>query len=156
MKSHTTSILFLLGVVFNSFGQDRLSGETFATRSEVISTNGMAATNHPIATQIAIEILKKGGSAVDAAIGANAFLGFADPAMNGIGGDLYAIIWNAKDKKLHALNASGRSPKNLDLQYFKENNLRSIPGAGSLGITVPGCVDGWFEMHSKFGTLPMK
>ena len=147
-------ILLLCGFVVKS--QDRLSGETFATRSEVIARNGMAATNHPIATQIAIEILKKDGSAVDAAIAANAFLGFADPAMNGIGGDLFAIIWSAKDKKLFALNASGRSPMDLSLQYFKENNIASIPGAGPLGITIPGCVDGWFEMHNKFGHLPIE
>jgi gamma-glutamyltranspeptidase/glutathione hydrolase len=135
--------------------QDRLSGKTFATRSEVIAKNGMAATNHPLATQIAIDILKKGGSAVDAAIAANAFLGFADPAMNGIGGDLFAIIWNADDEKLYALNASGRSPAKLNLQYFKDHNLTSIPGASPLAITVPGCVDGWYEMHQKFGRMPM-
>jgi gamma-glutamyltranspeptidase/glutathione hydrolase len=135
--------------------QDRLSGKTFATRSEVIAKNGMAATNHPLATQIAIDILKKGGSAVDAAIAANAFLGFADPAMNGIGGDLFAIIWNADDEKLYALNASGRSPAKLNLQYFKDHNLTSIPGASPLAITVPGCVDGWYEMHQKFGRIPM-
>ena len=85
----------------NSVGQDRLSGKTFTTRSEVIARNGMAATNHPIASQIAIEVLKNGGTAVDAAIAANAFLGFADPGMNGIGGDLFAIVWDAKTKKLY-------------------------------------------------------
>ena len=95
--------------------QDRLSGKSFASRSEVLATNGMAATNHPIATQIAIEILKKGGSAIDAAIAANAFLGFADPGMNGIGGDLFAIVWSAKDQRLYGLNASGKSAKNLSL-----------------------------------------
>ncbi len=155
MTKISAPILVLLLLTSLSNAQDRLSGETFATRSEVIARNGMAATNHPIATQIPVEILKKGGSAVDAAIAANAFLGFADPAMNGIGGDLFAIIWSARDKKLYALNTSGRSPKNLSLQYFKENNLSSIPGAGPLGITVPGCVDGWFEMHNKFGVMSM-
>ncbi|MEP6584905.1 MAG: gamma-glutamyltransferase, partial [Ginsengibacter sp.] len=110
--------LFLLTfVIFNSSlrSQDRLSGKTFSTRSEVIARNGMVATSHPIATQIAIEILKKGGSAVDAAIAANAFIGFADPGMNGIGGDLFAIVWDAKTKKLYGLNASGRSPAAMSL-----------------------------------------
>src|SRR5690554_1422697 len=103
--------------------QDRLSGHLFATRSEVIAKNGMAATNHPLATQVAIDILKQGGSAVDAAIAANAFLGFADPAMNGPGGDLFAIIWSAEDQKLHGLNASGKSPDELTLEYFQENSI---------------------------------
>lgn len=136
--------------------QDRLSGATFATRSEVLARHGMAATNHPLATQVALDVLKKGGTAADAAIAANAFLGFADPAMNGVGGDLFAIVWSAKDKKLYGLNGSGRSPKGLSLDYFTEKKLRSIPAAGPLPVTVPGCVDGWFELHEKFGKLPME
>lgn len=134
--------------------QDRLSGKSFATRSEVLSTNGMAATNHPIATQIAIEILKKGGSAVDAAIAANAFLGFADPAMNGIGGDLFAIVWDSDTQKLFGLNASGKSPKELSSEQFKNevDGGRSY-FTGTLSVTTPGCVDGWFALHQKFGNL---
>ena len=153
-KSFLTLALILFSVI--SHTQDRLSGKSFATRSEVIAKNGMVATNHPIASQIAIEILKKGGSAVDAAIASNAFLGFADPAMNGIGGDLFAIIWSAKNEKLYAINASGRSAQNMTLKDLQDKGLSSIPGEGPLGITVPGCVDGWFEMHDKFGRLPMK
>ncbi|NND08473.1 MAG: gamma-glutamyltransferase [Saprospiraceae bacterium] len=137
-------------------GQDRLSGKKFATRSEVMTVNGMAATNHPIATQVALEILKKGGTAVDAAIAANAFLGFADPAMNGIGGDLFAIVWNADEKKLYGLNGSGKSPQSLSKNYFSSRNMRTISPAGPLPVTVPGCVDAWFELHRKFGKLPVK
>lgn len=117
--------------------------------------NGMAATNHPLATQVAIDILQDGGSAVDAAIAANAFLGFADPAMNGIGGDLFAIIWVEEEQRLYGLNASGRSPESLTKDYFLEKSMSRIPGAGLLPVTVPGCVDGWFEMHERFGKLPM-
>ncbi|MGF1671826.1 MAG: gamma-glutamyltransferase family protein, partial [Balneolaceae bacterium] len=133
--------------------QDRLSGKLFATRSEVIAKNGMAATNHPLASQIALDILKMGGSAVDAAIAANAFLGFADPAMNGPGGDMFAIVWSAEDEKLIGLNASGKSPQNLTAAYFKEKNMSRIPAAGPLSITVPGVVDGWFALHNRFGNL---
>jgi gamma-glutamyltranspeptidase/glutathione hydrolase len=147
------ALLFL--VTINLYAQDRLSGELFATRSEVIAKNGMAATNHPIASQIAIEILKKGGTAADAAIAANAFLGFADPAMNGIGGDMFAIIWSAKDQKLYGLNASGQSPESLSLEYFKSNGMSSIPASSPLAVTVPGVVDGWFELHDKFGSVDM-
>jgi gamma-glutamyltranspeptidase / glutathione hydrolase len=133
--------------------QDRLSGKNFATRSEVIARNGMAATNHPLATMVAMDLLKQGGSAVDAAIGANAFLGFADPAMNGIGGDLFAIVWDAETRRLWGLNASGRSPRGLTLAHFKEKGLRGIPAGGPLSVTVPGCVDGWAELHGRFGKL---
>ncbi len=140
----------------NALAQDRLSGKTFATRSEVIARNGMAATNHPIASQIAIEVLKKGGSAVDAAIAANAFLGFADPGMNGIGGDLFAIVWDAKTKKLYGLNGSGRSPQSLTLAHLQaEEKKQNYYYQGSLSITTPGCVDGWYMLHGKFGKLPM-
>ena len=147
-------LFFILVLPSMVLCQDRLSGKNFATRSEVIARNGMAATNHPLATQIALAILKKGGTAVDAAIAANAFLGFADPAMNGIGGDLYAIVWDAREEKLFGLNASGRSSQNLPLAYFNQKGLKSIPAAGPLPVTVPGCVDGWFSLHGRFGRLP--
>ncbi|MFK5958330.1 MAG: gamma-glutamyltransferase, partial [Lutibacter sp.] len=135
---------------------DRVNGANFSTRSEVISQNGMVATSHPLATQIGIDILKQGGNAIDAAIAVNAALGLMEPTGSGIGGDLFAIIWSAKDKKLYGLNASGRSPEKLTLQYFKDKNMTKIPSFGPLPVSVPGCVDGWFEMHSKFGTLNMK
>ena len=140
----------------NTLAQDRLSGKSFTTRSEVIARNGMVATNHPIASQIAIEVLKKGGTAVDAAIAANAFLGFADPGMNGIGGDLFAIVWDAKTKKLTGLNASGRSPRTMTLAHLQQQAKNNILHySGPLSVTVPGCVDGWFMLHGKFGKLPM-
>ncbi len=134
---------------------DRITGHAFATRSEVIARNGMAATSHPLATQIALDILKKGGSAVDAAIGANAALGLMEPTGNGMGGDLFAIIWDAESGQLHGLNASGRSPQSLTINDFRNRELQYIPPYGPLPITVPGCVDGWFELHDKFGKLSM-
>ncbi len=134
---------------------DRVTGKKFATRSEVIAENGMAATSQPLATQIALDILKKGGSAVDAAIAANAALGLMEPTGNGMGGDLFAIVWDAKSKRLHGLNASGRSPLSLTLEEFKKRELTSVPAYGVLPISVPGCVDGWFELHGKFGKLEM-
>ena len=137
-------------------GQDRPVGHTFATRSEVIAKHGMVATSHPLATQVAIDILKKGGSAIDAAIAANATLGLMEPTGSGIGGDLFAIVWDAKAGKLWGLNASGRSPKSLTLDYLKKQGLSKIPSTGPLPVSVPGCVDGWFELHKKFGKLPMK
>jgi gamma-glutamyltranspeptidase/glutathione hydrolase len=136
-------------------GPDRITGAAFATRSEVIATHGMAATSHPLATQVALDILKAGGSAVDAAIAANAALGLMEPVGNGMGGDLFAIVWDPKTRKLHGLNASGRSPRSLTLEHFRQRGLTTIPKHGPLPVSVPGCVDGWFELHRKFGTLPM-
>jgi len=137
-------------------GQDRLTGKPFATRSEVIAQHGMACTSQPLATQVALDILKQGGNAIDAAIAANAVIGLMEPTGNGIGGDLFAIIWDSNTEQLYGLNASGRSPKSLTLDYFKENGFERIPSHGPLPVSVPGCVDGWFEMHKKFGTLPME
>lgn len=137
------------------FSQDRMTGLNFATRSEVIAQHGMACTSQPLATQVAIDILKKGGTAVDAAIAANAMLGLVEPTGSGIGGDLFAIVWDAKSQKLYGLNASGRSPKSLTLDYFKQKGITHIPAFGPLPVSVPGCVDGWFELHQKFGRLPM-
>jgi gamma-glutamyltranspeptidase/glutathione hydrolase len=136
--------------------QDRITGETFATRSEVIAQHGMACTSQPLATQVALDILKAGGNAVDAAIAANAVLGLVEPISNGIGGDLFAIIWDAGTKKLYGLNASGRSPRSLSLEYFKENGYDKIPSYGPLPVSVPGCVDGWFELNKKFGSMDME
>ncbi len=143
-------------LVHSCHAGDRPTGRKFATRSEVIARHGMAATSQPLATQVALDILKRGGSAVDAAIAANATLGLMEPTGNGIGGDLFAIVWDAKTQKLHGLNASGRSPASLTLEEFRKRDLESIPPFGPLPVTVPGCVDGWFALHSKFGKLPMK
>jgi gamma-glutamyltranspeptidase/glutathione hydrolase len=138
----------------------RPSGSMIATRSEVIATQGMAATSHPLVSQVALDVLKRGGTAVDAAIAANATIGLMEPTGNGIGGDLFAIVWDAKSKKLYGLNASGRSPKSLTLARLRDElrklNRSTIPPRGPLPVSVPGTVDGWFELHGKFGKLPMK
>jgi len=134
---------------------DRVTGEPFATRSEVIAPKAMAATSQPLATQIALEIMRAGGSAVDAAIAANAALGLMEPTGSGIGGDLFAIVWDPETGKLHGLNASGRSPRTLTLEEFQQRGLDHVPPYGVLPISVPGAVDGWFELHAKFGRLPM-
>lgn len=149
-------ILVFLLLTITATAQDRLTGETFTTRSEIIAQNGMAATSQPLATQVALDVLKKGGSAMDAAIAANAVLGLVEPASCGIGGDIFAIVWDAKSQKLFGFNGSGRAPKALTLDYFVENNMKYVPFYGPLPVTVPGCVDGWFAMHQKFGKLPMK
>ena len=145
-------IILLPGLLI---AQDRITGHNFATRSEVIAQNGMVATSHPLATQAALDILKKGGSAVDAAITANAMLGLMEPTGCGIGGDLFAIIWDAETQQLYGLNASGRSPKSLTREYYLEQGYEYIPMFGALTVSVPGAVDGWFEMHNKFGKLDM-
>ena len=138
-------------------GGDRLIGQAFATRSPVIAKNGMAATSQPLASQVAIDVLKKGGSAVDAAIAANAALGLMEPTGCGIGGDLFAIVWDPETQQLYGLNGSGRAPKGLTLEGMKAalGGRTSIPGWGSLPVSVPGAVDGWFELHGRFGRLPM-
>lgn len=154
--SATLALVGALSVISGVNAYDRVNGEGFASRSPVLATQGMAATSQPLATQVALDILKRGGSAVDAAIAANAAQGLMEPTGNGIGGDLFAIVWSAKDKKLHGLNASGRSPKSLPFNYFSDNNLSKIPSHGPLPVSVPGTVDGWFELHEKFGKLPME
>jgi gamma-glutamyltranspeptidase/glutathione hydrolase len=136
-------------------GYDRNSGLPFASRSEVIARNGMAATSHPLTTQIALDVLKTGGNAVDAAIAANAALGLMEPTGNGIGGDLFAIVWDAENRELVGLNASGRAPALMTLEYFRKHGLKEIPKYGPLPVSVPGAVDGWFELHGRFGSLPM-
>ena len=136
-------------------GYDRVSGMSHASRSEVIAPHGMAATSQPLATQIALDILKAGGSAVDAAIAANAALGLMEPTGCGIGGDLFAIVWDADSEELVGLNASGRAPAKMSIEYFRDNGIDSIPSFGPLPVSVPGAVDGWFELHERFGRLPI-
>jgi len=136
-------------------GADRVTGEVFAMRSPVLATSAMAATSQPLATQVALDVMKNGGNAIDAAIAANALLGLVEPTGNGLGGDLFAIVWDAKTKKIYGLNASGRSPKSLSLEWFAQNGHQSIPSHGPLPVTVPGAVDGWFMLHDRFGKKPM-
>ena len=153
-------LVVMTGVMEGSYAGPRPSGSLVATRSEVIATQGMAATSHPLASQVALDILKRGGTAVDAAIAANATIGLMEPTGNGVGGDLFAIVWDAKTQKLYGLNASGRSPQSLTLAKLREElrklNSKTIPPRGPLPVSVPGTVDGWFELHGKFGKLPMK
>ena len=135
---------------------DRITGQPFTTRSEVIAPSAMAATSHPLATQIALDVMKAGGTAVDAAIAANAALGLMEPTGNGIGGDLFAIVWDPKTQKLHGYNGHGRSPANLSLQWFIDKGYQDIPQRGPLPVSVPGTVAGWFDLHERFGKLSMR
>src|SRR6266550_6379761 len=138
---------------------DRITGKNFATRSEVLARHGMVCTSVPAATQVGIDILKRGGSAVDAAIAANATLGLMEPVSNGIGGDLFAIVYSAKDNKLYGINGSGRSPLGLSYEQMKAGldklNRKTIPPQGMLPISVPGTVDAWAELQKKFGKLKL-
>jgi len=143
-----------------SFGQiDRITGKSFATRSEVLARHGMVCTSVPAATQVGLDILKRGGNAVDAAIAANATLGLMEPVSNGIGGDLFAIVYSAKENKLYGINGSGRSPLGLSYQQMKAEldklHRKTIPPRGMLPISVPGTVDAWSELHKKFGKLKL-
>ena len=152
-------ILFLMSgsavAAENIAGYDRVTGLPHASRSEVIAPHGMAATSQPLATQIALDILKAGGTAVDAAIAANAALGLMEPTGCGIGGDLFAIVWDAENRELTGLNASGRAPAAMTIEYFRDNGMKSIPPLGPLPVSVPGAVDGWYELHGRYGRLPM-
>jgi gamma-glutamyltranspeptidase/glutathione hydrolase len=163
--------LMAMGLLANSaYGQigrgDRYSGAPWATRSPVLAQHGMVASEQPLASEAAVEILKHGGSAVDAAIAANAMMGLMQPVLNGIGGDLFAIVYDPKTHRLYGYNGSGRSPRGRDLAKmtaeveaaYKRAGLPSkphIPSVGSLPVTVPGTVDAWFALHQKFGRLPM-
>jgi len=148
--------ILLLIMSGSGYGYDRITGEKFASRSEVIGQNGMVATSHPLATQIGLDILKQGGTAIDAAIAANIALGLMEPTGNGIGGDLFAIVWDSKTQKLHGLNASGPAPRNITIDYFIKQGLKKIPPYGPLPVTVPGAVDGWVKLHEKFGKMDFK
>ncbi len=148
-------LLVLATFSHTALSYDRITGAMFASRSEVFAQQGMAATSQPLATQVALDILKRGGNAVDAAIAANAMLGLVEPTGSGIGGDLFAIVWDAETNTLVGLNASGRSPMSLKKSYFAEHGMTKIPPFGPLPVSVPGAVDGWFMLHDRFGNLPM-
>ncbi len=164
-------VIMAMGFTTNAaFGQisrgDRYTGAPWATRSPVLAQHGMVASEQPLASEAAVEILKKGGSAVDAAIAANAMIGLMQPVLNGIGGDLFAIVYDPKTHKLYGYNGSGWSPKGRDLTRmtaeveaaYKKAGMEPkahIPPVGTLPITVPGAVDAWFALHDKFGKLPM-
>ncbi|RCL44029.1 MAG: gamma-glutamyltransferase [SAR86 cluster bacterium] len=150
-------LIFISLLLFNElFAYDRITGLPFATRSEVIGQNGMAATSHPLATQTAIDVLKSGGNAIDAAIAANAVLGLVEPTGCGIGGDLFAIVWDEKTNQLYGLNSSGPASKKMSINYVKQQGFEKIPAYGALPVTVPGAVAGWSALHDKFGKLPFE
>ncbi len=138
---------------------DRIVGKPFATRSAVLGRHGMVCTSVPAASQVGLDVLKRGGNAVDAAIAANATLGLMEPISNGVGGDLFAIVYIAKENKLYGLNGSGRSPMGLSYEQMREAvaklNRNFLPPTGMLPINVPGAVDGWATLHDKFGRLPL-
>jgi gamma-glutamyltranspeptidase/glutathione hydrolase len=161
MKSSLRVFIFL-SVLYGTLVTaqiDRITGKPFATRSEVLARHGMVCTSVPAATQVGLDILKRGGSAVDAAIAANATLGLMEPVSNGIGGDLFAIVYSAKQNKLYGINGSGRSPSGLNYDQIKAEldklGRKTIPPRGMLPISVPGCVDAWSELHKKFGKLKL-
>src|SRR5439155_3929640 len=151
MRTIGSVILPLLVCHLASEQIDRITGKNFATRSEVLARHGLVCTSVPAATQVGIDILKKGGSAVDAAIAANATLGLMEPLSNGIGGDLFAIIYSAKENKLYGINGSGRSHLGLSYEQMRAEldklNRKTIPPTGMLPISVPGTVDAWAELH---------
>lgn len=157
----------MIGVLVGGRGAlagDRPGAPAFSSRSPVISVRGAAATSQPLATQVALDVLKAGGSAVDAAIAANAALGLMEPTGNGIGGDLFALVWDPETKKLYGLDASGPAPGGQTLAQLHERLKarnggvlpKTMPVAGSLSVTVPGAVGGWFALHERFGRLPME
>ncbi len=134
-------------------GYSRPARSPHGSRSEVIAPHGMVAASQPLAAQVGIDILKAGGNAIDAAVAVNAMLGLVEPYMNGIGGDLFAIIWDAETEKLYALNATGRSPYRISREVFAARGLDRIPSSGPLSWTVPGAVDGWDQLLKRFGTM---
>jgi len=138
-------------------GGTRYTGDGYASRSPALGVNGMAATSHPVASSIAIDILKKGGSAIDAAIAANAMLALVEPHMCGIGGDLFAIVWDPKSGELHGYNGSGRTPRGYTYEAMRAalGDEERIPLFGPLSVSVPGAIDGWYALHERFGNLPM-
>jgi gamma-glutamyltranspeptidase/glutathione hydrolase len=156
-----STLLFALLVTTETFFAqiDRITGKNFATRSELLARHGMICTSVPAATQVGLDILKRGGSAVDAAIAANATLGLMEPVSNGIGGDLFAIVYSAKENKLYGLNGSGRSPLGLSYDQMKSEltklHRETIPPLGMLPVSVPGTVDAWAQLHKKFGKLKL-
>jgi gamma-glutamyltranspeptidase/glutathione hydrolase len=145
-------VVFLLFAMTMEFsGQDRFYG-----RSVVMTERGIVATSHYLASQAGAQILAKGGTAMDAAIAANAVLGVTEPMNNGIGGDLFLIYWDAKSGKLYGLNSSGWAPRGLSVEFLAKQGITSIPGDGIHTVTVPGAVEGWSQAHQRFGHLPWK
>ena len=157
MKRHVVPALTALSalVVAPSHAADRLTDRSFAMRSPALAMHGMVACAQPLAAQIGVEILQSGGNAIDAAIAVNAALGLMEPTGSGVGGDLFAIVWDAKTQKLYGLNASGRAGSLHSLADLRAQGLTKMPEMGGIPVTVPGTVSGWFALHDRFGKLPM-
>lgn len=155
MEVRVRCLVAVVLLAFPALATQRPVNRAFTTRSETIAPHALACTSHPLATQAALDVMKAGGSAVDAAIAANACLGLMEPTGCGVGGDLFAIVWDPVTKKLHGLNASGRSPYGLTLEALRKLGHTNMPSYGPLPVTVPGAVDGWFALHGKFGRVPM-
>lgn len=128
---------------------ERPAGNPRQTRSVVMAKHGMVATSHPLAVEAGLSILRQGGNAIDAAIATNAALGVVEPMSCGMGGDLFAIVWDSKSQKLYGLNASGRSPYAATREFFLRQEMKNIPGSGPLSWSVPGCVDGWEMLRAS-------
>jgi gamma-glutamyltranspeptidase/glutathione hydrolase len=155
MSETTIPLGAMLMMTLVGAGADRPTKNPKATRSVVMATDGMVATSHPLAVQAGVDILKRGGNAIDAAVAVNAVLGVVEPMSCGIGGDLFAIVWDAKSGRLYGLNASGRSPYAATRDYFAKRGLKEIPETGPLSWSVPGCVDGWDQLLRRFGSKPL-
>jgi gamma-glutamyltranspeptidase / glutathione hydrolase len=155
MRRRLAVVLVILVSARSGLPSERPTGRSFATRSVVYARHGMVAAAHPMAVQIGVDVLKKGGSAVDAAIAVNAALGLVEPMSCGIGGDLFAIVWDAKRQRLYGLNASGRAPRGVAADKIKAAADGTIDERTPSSWTVPGAVDGWFALHERFGRLPM-
>ena len=157
MKLLTPVLLFLLNLLLlNLLPAPLLAQDRSYGRSMVINNGGIVATSHTLASQAGAQILARGGSAIDAAIAANAVLGVTEPMMNGIGGDLFLIYWDARTGKLYGLNSSGWAPRGLSIEYLKQKGIFQMPQAGIDSVTVPGAVEGWSKAHARFGKLPWK
>jgi len=151
MRRFGAVVFLIFSFSFSADAQDRSYGRSMAT-----TNRGIVATSHVLASQAGAQVLARGGSAIDAAIAANAVLGVTEPMMNGIGGDLFLLHWDAKSGKLYGLNASGWAPRKLTIDSLKKKGLTSMPDVGIDSATVPGVVDGWSQAHKKFGRIPWK
>ncbi len=161
IRAHGPLIALLLGgclmTAAAATGADRPTGRPFATRSPVLATHGMVCASQPLAAQIGLDILRRGGSAVDAAIAVDAALGLMEPTSCGVGGDLFAIVWDTRSGRLYGLNASGRAPQAMTIARLRAAGIVDrLPDYGPFTVTVPGCVDGWSSLHARFGRLPLR
>ncbi len=150
----TLAVMTLLLIADDALAQRTTAKPFKAGRSVTVANHGIVATSHPLAAQIGLDVLKQGGNAVDAAIATSAAMGLLEPMSCGIGGDLFAIVWDAKSQKLHGLNACGAAPAKATIELFRAKGLAEIPEKGPLSWSVPGCVDGWDQLRQKFGTRP--